>query len=111
MQLAEFDCGFEVRLNVVLAPIELPQDGMSIDGFRLRGQMFLENGNAFVEFSLFHKLRPLYDRGIGGPPNLVFNDGVCLVLQACASDDQGSYSSEDESSDVRPVCYARSLAK
>ena len=106
MQLAEFDCGLEVRLNVVLAPIELPQDGMSVDGIWFDGQMLLKNGDALVEVSLLQALCSLHNCRIRGPSNLVFNDRIRLVLQTRAPDDQRCYRSKDKSSDMRPMGHS-----
>src|SRR5439155_26937719 len=106
MQLAEFNCGLEVRLNVVLAPIELPQDGMSVDGIWFDGQKLLKNVDALVEVSLLQALSPLYNCGIRGPSNLFFNDRIRLVLQTRAPDDQCCYRAKDKSSNMRPMCHS-----
>ncbi len=103
MQLAQLNRSFEVRRNVFLTPVELPQYGISVNGIWFRGHVLLKNRNTFVELSLFQEFRSLYYGWIRGPSDFVLDDRVGLVLQTCVRNDECAQSSEDKSSDVRPV--------
>ena len=70
--------------------MQLPQQGMSVDGLWFRGYMLLKNRNALIELSLLEQRCSFYDGAIGSPTDLVFDDHIGLVLQTAPSDDQCS---------------------
>src|SRR5260370_18846955 len=81
VQLAQLNRSFEVRRNVFLTPVELPQYGISVNGIWFRGHVLLKNRNTFVELSLFQQFRSLYYRWIRGPSHFALYSPVALLLQ------------------------------
>src|ERR1700693_4406604 len=84
---------------------------MSVEGVWFRGYVLLKHRNALIELFLLHKLCSLNDGWIRCPTDLVFNDGIGIVLQARVLDDYRSQNSEDEPSNMRPVGHSGRLTK
>src|SRR6266571_799502 len=103
VQLAQHNRGLQVRRNVLLTPVELPQYGIGVNGIWFRSYVLLKNCNTFLELSLFQEFRSLHYGWFRSPSDFVLDDRVSLVLQTGVRNDECAQGSEDKSSDVRPV--------
>src|SRR6266852_7120667 len=111
MKLAQLGCSREVSRNIILAPVQLAQDGMRVNSLRSSRNMLLENGDGVVKLSLLHQRRSLNHRRVCRPTDFILDDCVGLVLQASALDDESGQRASHESANVSPVSHSCRLAE